>query len=295
MGLPVNLTRTVLRQGLKLKKQSPHIFFGVGVAGVVTSTVLACRATLKLSETLDDIQEDLKSNEIKHAEMQPTLPDPEFQNETNYQKGRVTIYVKGGLQLTKLYAPAVVVGGLSIAALTGSHVQLTRRNSALMAAYTAVQQAYDNYRERVRTQLGDERELELYRGTSTEIVKVDGKKQEVEVLDPNKRSPYAKFFDEYTKNWEKDPELNRLFIQCQQNYANHLLVARGHIFLNEVYDMLGIERSKAGQVVGWIIGPDGDNFVDFGIFEAYNREFVNGRERSIILDFNVDGVIYDKI
>jgi hypothetical protein len=160
-----------------------------------------------------------------------------------------------------------------------------------MAAYALVQQAYDEYRERVREELGEDRELEMYHGPKT-----DPKNKELlELGDPNKRSPYSKIFDEYSNCWEKDPELNRLFVQCQQNYANNLLHARGHVFLNEVYDMLGIERTKAGAVVGWVIGHDGDNFVDFGIYDPDNSKFVNGYERSIVLDFNVDGVIYDKI
>ena len=92
-----------------------------------------------------------------------------------------------------------------------------------------------------------------------------------------------------------------MFLFKQQNYANDTLKARGYLFLNEVYDMLGIPRTKAGQVVGWIYDekhPIGDNFVDFGIVDVNNersRAFMNGYERSIILDFNVDGNILDLI
>ena len=61
--------------------------------------------------------------------------------------------------------------------------------------------------------------------------------------------------------------------------------------------MLGIPRSQAGAVVGWVLG-EGDDYIDFGMFDGNNmatRDFVNGYERSILLDFNVDGVIYDLI
>jgi hypothetical protein len=294
MSLPVVVTQTFGRSLLKIKKDSPHIFFVAGVIGVVTSTVLACRATLKVSEVLDEIQDDL--SQVKGAK-QNIVHSAEVEEYTDleYKKDLTYIYVKSGMKLTRLYGPAVVVGVVSIGALTGSHVQLTKRNTALMAAYAAVQKAYDEYRERVREQFGEERELDIYHSAKTNVIDIDGKKEEVKVVDPNTYSPYAKFFDEYSVNWEKDPELNRLFVQCQQNYANDLLHARGHIFLNEVYDMLGVERSQAGAVVGWVIGKDGDNFIDFGIFEAFNTSFVNGWERSILLDFNVDGVIYDKI
>jgi hypothetical protein len=209
------------------------------------------------------------------------------------------VYTEGAFRIGKLYAPAVAVGAISIAALSGSHVILTRRNAALTAAYAAVSKAYVEYRARVEEQLGEDKERMIYHAAEVrELVdpdNPDGKKIKEVVADPTRFSPYARFFDEASPDWQKDAELNRYYIQCQQNYANHLLQARGHVFLNEVYDMLGIERSKAGQVVGWLIGGDGDNYIDFGMFEARNSEFINGNERCILLDFNVDGVIYDQI
>lgn len=297
MGLSTALTRTVIRRALVLKKQSPHIFFAGGLVGAVGSTVLACRATLKLNEKLEEIQKDLVTvRDMEHRILEGHESRPLTYTEDDLLKLKVQVYFKGGLEITKLYAPAIVVGGLSIAALTNSHVQLTKRNAALMAAYSAVQEAYNNYRERVRNQLGEERELEIYHAIDTDIVKAEkGTKKEIKSADPNKWSPYARMFDEYNKNWERDPELNRLFLTAQQNYYNQILRTRGHVFLNEIYDALGFERSKPGAVVGWVIGHDGDNYIDFGIVEAYNSRFVNGDEPSIILDFNVDGVIYDKI
>jgi Tfp pilus assembly major pilin PilA len=271
-----------------MKKDSPHIFFVAGVVGSLTSTVLACRATLKLSQNLDKIKQDVDNLHALREDV--TYPHEQ------YQKDLAIVYGRAALDISKLYGPSVVLGVASVVALTGSHVQMTRRNSALMAAYATIQQAYSEYRSRVREALGEERELDIYHGAENETVKgEDGKNQVVKVIDPNKMSVYAKCFDESCPSWEKDPELNRLYIQCQQNYANNLLQARGHVFLNEVYDMLGIDRTKAGAVVGWVIGSEGDNYVDFGIYEAFNARFVNGWERSIWLDFNVDGVIYDKI
>ena len=114
-------------------------------------------------------------------------------------------------------------------------------------------------------------------------------------------SPYAKFYDDGCIGWEKDPELNLMFLRRQQDAATERLKSQGYLFLNDVYDMVGIPRTKAGQVVGWIYDekhPVGDNFVDFGIYDVkkeVNRNFVNGYERTIILDFNVDGPILDMI
>lgn len=198
--------------------------------------------------------------------------------------------------MIRLYGPSVALNVASVGALTGSHVQMARRNTALTATAAAISKAYDDYRERVREELGADKELDIHRALSEEEVTINGKKELVQVADPNRWSAYARIFDEASPNWQKDPELNRIFVQCQQNYANHLLQARGHVFLNEVYDSLGLERSRAGAVVGWILnGETSDNYVDFGMFDAYNAPFVNNMERSVILDFNVDGVIYDKI
>ena len=84
-----------------------------------------------------------------------------------------------------------------------------------------------------------------------------------------------------------------------QNFLNEKLQTQGYLFLNDVYEMLGFDKVNYGQVVGWIFDQDhpiGDNYVDFGIWDIHDqqkRRFVNGHERSIILDFNVDGPILD--
>lgn len=284
MRLSQTIHRSFGRNVLRAKKQSPHIFFAAGVIGVAGSTVLACRATLKLEATLDDIKADIEKVKVT-------------ERLTEQEKSRVLMikYARGVGKLGKLYGPTIILGTASISALAGSHVQMTRRNSALTATLALVTQAYDDYRIRVREELGEERELEIYRAIREEEVEIDGKKQMVQVGDPNRHSPYARCFDEASSEWQKSAEFNRIFIQCQQNYLNHVLQARGHVFLNEVYDALGLERSRAGAVVGWLSDGVGDGYIDFGIFEVHNARFINNQERSVWLDFNVDGTIHDKI
>lgn len=282
--IPQSLTQALGRQTLLLQKNSPKILFVAGIAGVVTSTVLACRATLKLEDVLDEMETDIRG--IKEDLKNTAEP-------MDYRKDLAYVYARGTGRIIRLYGPSVIVGAASLGALTTSHVTLTRRNAALTAAYTAVAKSYDDYRVRVRKELGDEKELDIYHATE-EYIDPETKKV-LKVSDPNKFSMYARFFDEYNANWQKTAEYNRMFVQCQQNYANDLLRARGHIFLNEVYDMLGIERSQAGSIVGWVISDEGDNYIDFGMYQAQNRDFINSNEPSILLDFNVDGVIWDKI
>lgn len=280
------LTRNIGRKVLATKRNSPHIFFIGGVVGVIGSGVLACRATLQLEEKIDEIKSDLDA--VKKIK--------ENNGDIDVSVKYLTyVSVKSVGVIGKLYGPSIILGAVSIGALTGSHLQLTRRNTALTATLALVSKAYDDYRARVRKELGVDRELDIYQAIKYEDVEIDGKKQLVPVSDPNGRSPYSRIFDECSRNWEKDPEINRIFLECQQNYMNHLLRARGHVFLNDVYDCLGLDRSRAGQLVGWMTNNDGDGFVDFGIYEAYNERFIKGQERSVILDFNVDGPIQDKI
>lgn len=288
--VPKALTQRFGAQLLKTKASSPKIMFVVGIAGVITGSVMACKATLKLPQTLENFSDEI--DEVKS--MSKNIGKKDY-TKSEYNKDLAYVYAKGSLKIAKLYAPSAAITALSIGALTNSHITLVKRNASLTAAYSALQKSYDSYRSRIKEEIGEERERDIYYSAKTEKVTVDGETKEIKVVDPNQHSPYARFFDEASPNWQKNAELNRLFVQCQQNYANNLLQARGHVFLNEVYDMLGIDRSQAGQVVGWVIGDKGDNFIDFGIFEATNARFVNGWERSILLDFNVDGVIYDKI
>lgn len=281
--IPEGLARTIGRQILIARKNSPRTMFIGGIIGVGVSTVLACKATLRLEEKVDDFKKEVESI---HDEKGPP------------RKELAVAYVRGSYSLVRLYSPAIILGGVSIGLLGASHVTLTRRNASLTAAYSALQYSFDQYMLRVKDELGADKERDIHHGVTNETVTIDGKKTVVAVSDPNKRSVYSRIFDEYNRNWVKNPELNRLFVQCQQTYLNHLLQARGHVFLNEAYDALGIDHSSAGAVVGWVISKGegaGDNYIDFGLYEVASSGFVNGYERSILLDFNVDGVIYDKI
>jgi Family of unknown function (DUF6353) len=252
---------------------------------------------LKLEETLEKTRVDLQR--VKTAEKKEN--GGEYTDKERSQDMSV-VYVRGAYNVVKLYAPAIVVGGLSIAALTQSQNILTKRNAALTAAYAALDKGFREYRARVVDKYGEDQDREFrYGSEKVEIVNEEtGRKKTVNRVAPGTPSVYARFFDPLSPSWSKDPETNFIFLHAQQNYANDLLHSRGHIFLNEVYDMLGIPRTKAGQVVGWMMvdNPEkGDNYINFGIFDENDKiiDFVNGREASILLDFNVNGVIYHLI
>lgn len=287
-----------------VKKHSPEILAGVGVVGVVASTVLACKATMKVSDILDDAKEQIdKVNNVKNDPKFAEVYSPE-----DAKKDLSIVYVQKGVEIVKVYLPAFALGTVSIGCLLSSNNILRKRNAALGAAYATLDKSYKTYRNRVVERFGEEVEKEIrYNIKAEEIehttIDEDGNevvtKEEVKTMDPNLYSDYARFFDESNVNWNRNPEYNLMFLKSQQQYANDLLKSRGRLFLNEVYDMLGMERSKAGQVVGWVydpINPIGDNFVDFGIYDMTKervRAFVNGYEPNILLDFNVDGNVWD--
>lgn len=305
--LPASTTRALNRAALKIRKHSPEILVASGIVGVVTSTVMACKATTKIDEVLTESKE--------HVEMTKKYVEDngftEKYTENDYKKDLTIMYTQRGMKLVKLYAPAVILGTVSITAILAGHNILRKRNVALAAAYATVDKGFKEYRGRVIERFGEELDKELkynIKAKDVEEVKVNeetGKeeisKKTVNVADPNAYSDYARFFDDGCTGWTKDPEYNLMFLKDQQRYANDRLQSKGSLFLNEVYDMLGIPRTKAGACVGWIYdekNPVGDNFVDFGIYDMYNerkRDFVNGYERTILLDFNVDGNILDLI
>ena len=304
------LIRTTNKNGLILKKNSPKILMGVGIAGSVVSTVLACKATLKVKDILDEKNETVE--QIHNCVEDETVD----YNEEDKKKDLTILYAQTGVKLVKLYLPSIALGALSIASIVSGYKILNKRNVALAAAYTVVDKGFKNYRKNVVERFGEEVDRELRHNIKAKQIEEkyidkDGnektrKKKVYEIAEDKKPgegiSEYAKFFDEWnTDEHSKDPEYNLMFLRKQQDYANEVLKHQGYLFLNEVYDMLGIPRTQAGQVVGWIYdenNPTGDNYVDFGIYDLHDqqkRDFVNGLERNILLDFNVDGVIYDKI
>lgn len=288
------------RTVLLARKHSPVIMFTAGIAGSVTATVLACKATLKLEETLDNA-ENLR-NDIKHAgETNPEVKSGGVYTAKDAESDLRILRIKTAGEIAKLYGPAIVVGVISYGLLTGAHVVLTKRNTAITAAYIAVDRAFKEYRERVRMDAGDEKDLEYRYGAVDKEFVVEGEHgHEVKIekrIDPlTGRSMYAVCFDDTNKNWQRAPGANRLFVQAQQSWANDLLNARGHVFLNEVYDMLGLERQPFGQSVGWVKN-NGDGYISFGLDENKPEiwDFFEGNEKSVWLDFNVDGPVYHLI
>lgn len=292
------------KAGLIVRKNSPEILIVCGIGGMIVSTVMACKATTKISVILDDAKEA-----IEHIKEYSDYPDMEEKySENDAKKDLAIVYIQTGVKLVKVYAPAVAVGVLSVTSILASNDILKKRNVALAAAYTAVDTGFKEYRNRVVERFGEEVDRELRYNTKKvkveeTIIDENGKEKKVKstvsVTNINEANDYARYFDKTCSGWEKDKYYNETFLRAQQAYANDKLKAKGILFLNEVYDMLGIKWSKAGQVVGWKYDSNndiGDNFVDFRIQEVFREVNVDGEtkhEKTILLDFNVDGNVWD--
>lgn len=293
-----NITRG-LGKGLHiLKKYSPEILTTVGIAAGVGAAILGAKATLKVEPIIDDIQTGRELVVEKHRRTNDdgsnVYSDQERAKDVAY------VYTTGALKLGKLYGPALTLGVSSIACVLAAHGIMRRRNAALVVAYKAIEEGFSAYRKRVVEELGPEKDRDFLFGvTQKEIEDEKGKKSVVSEVTAPGYSVYARCFDQNSPEWEKNnPDHNVFFLNCQQKYMNDKLLRTGHVFLNEVYDAIGVPRTPAGAIVGWTINGDGDGYIDFGMYDIQNekaRDFINGYEKAIFLDFNVDGVIYDKI
>ena len=286
---------------MKLKKHSPEILVVAGIAGTVVSAVLACKATTKVAEILDETKGTL---DTIHEGMETGAINGQEYTTEDGKKDTVVVYAQTGMKLAKLYAPAIILGTLSITSILASNNILRKRNVALGAAYAAIDKSFKEYRGRVIERFGEQVNTELKYGIKAkkfEEIEVDpetGKEKKVKkivmVADPNLQSDYAVYFDSKSRNYETNPDYNRMFLKAQQAFANDKLQTRGHLFLNEVLDDLDLPRTPAGQIVGWTKdGPDG--YVNFRIVEV-ERETEDGRhEPALLLDFNVEGNIWEKM
>lgn len=286
---------------MKLKKHSPEILVVAGIAGTVVSAVLACKATTKVAEILDETKGTL---DTIHEGMETGAINGQEYTTEDGKKDTVVVYAQTGMKLAKLYAPAIILGTLSITSILASNNILRKRNVVLGAAYAAIDKSFKEYRGRVIERFGEQVDTELKYGIKAkkfEEIEVDpetGKEKKVKktvmVADPNLQSDYAVYFDSKSRNYETNPDYNRMFLKAQQAFANDKLQTRGHLFLNEVLDDLDLPRTPAGQIVGWTKdGPDG--YVNFRIVEV-ERETEDGRhEPALLLDFNVEGNIWEKM
>lgn len=308
-NVSTKLSKTFGRTQLKIKKYSPEILLGIGIASFVGTVITACNSTLHCEEIIDYHKEQLdKIHEAKKIVEENPNYELEY-NKESYRKDLGIQYVKTGAKLLKLYAPSIGLGVLSISCIIASRNITHNRYLGAVAAYNGLAQVFNEYRERVINEYGEKTDRHFRYGTTYETVtekEVDENgntvktKKEVEHLDPNNinsNDTTARWFDDSNPNWDKNPNYSLMFLRGVQNMLNDLLHTRGHVFLNEVYDALGFEHTPEGAVLGWLDGVEDDR-IDFGLYNPKDdgaRKFVNGLDNKFLINFNHCGVIYDKI
>lgn len=312
------MSKMLFKTKCRVKKGAPSILLVAGIIGVVGGTVMACKATTKLSTIQDEYKEEIAKIDAKEAEIDETAEEQEYTVEDAKNDRRI-VKVHAGLKVVRLYLPAAAVTVASVICLASSHRIMIQRNAGLTAAYAALDEAFRDYRKGVVDRYGKDVDHQIKHHIRKEEIEetiVDPNtgetttaKKEVDTVDETfpEHSIYARFFDESCDGWTKSPETNFLTCRSVQAECNSIMKIRyshsgfGYLFLNEAYAKLGIPPTKAGQVVGWIydpVHPNGDNYIDFGLYDIHDpakRRFVNGLERNILLDFNVDGNIWDKM
>lgn len=292
--MKIDISKIAIPTKLFLKKHTPEILVFLGVGGAVGGGVMACQATYRhLDEVLTD--------HVVRAENARENPEN--------KKELARVYFRTGWNLARLYGPSLTVEALSVAGILAGNNILRKRNVALAAAYAAVDQGFRDYRGRVVEHFGEETDKELRYGLHKEkieetVVDENGKKKkvkrEITVADGGAPSDYARFF---TKGEAKAAEgidsYDLFYLRSQQELANHMLRAKGFLFLNDIYEMLGIDPSIPGQMVGWVYDQNeetsGDNYVDFRIQEVYRKKSdePGDYEKVFLIDPNVDGGILE--
>ena len=303
----------------KLKKASPTIMIVGAAIGGVTAAVLACKATIKAQDILNEHNTAVKTihttkEQIEQGVIQ--LDEGESYTEKDFKNDITTTYVQTGLKLAKVYAPAVTLGAVSLGCMFGSHHIMSKRNASLTAAYIALDKAFAEYKSRVSNRFGSRVQEELehnikaveLESKSTNEQGVEETIKEYKDIAMQHTSPYTCIFDETVDTWQPDNMMNRNYLFLMEQSANKRLRIQGHLFLNDVLASLGTHggvtlKTPEGQIVGWIYDPNDptrQSHVDFGVTnyvegdEALNS-FINGGERSVMLRFNCDGPIIDKI
>ena len=317
--IPTSVTRAFHKGLFQLKKHSPEILIVTGIVGGVAGTVMACKASTKVHLVKEDTQKklDIIDEMVEKGETETLTEAGEvavvpYSKEDGENDAKI-VRAKAGLEFVKMYAPAVITGAASIGCILCSHKIMRGRNLALAAAYAVESAGFKEYRNRLIERFGEDLDKELKynikaKEVQEKVVNEDGSETTVTKVvqtpclerDFSYGSQYARFFDETCIGWERDAQINRAFLHNVQSFLNRKLQEQGYLYLNEAYEALGMQKSKAGQVVGWIYDKSpnaiGDNFIDFGLFDVHDeskRDFINGYEYSVLVDFNVDGNIWE--
>lgn len=280
------------------RQNGSNIGMGVGIVSVVGGTILIGVASSKAEATVKAREDEL--NDIqKQADEAGVTVDSRLVRNTK---------VRMFLDIVRLFGPGVALEVFGLGCMAKAYISVKNENKELIEVATLLGNALAASRKRNKELLGEKKELMSRYPIEKKDVEIldegeDGKVKSEKVknsmtVNPSEftKTDWSRIFDETCPGWTKDAWLNKTTILKAQEEANHMLQERGYLFLNEVYDFecFKFDRTKFGNQMGWVYDPDeAGNFpvVDFGIFDVANpqkNKFVNGYEKSVLLDFNID-------
>lgn len=289
----------------QIKKNSPQLLVMGGLVAGAATIVAACKATLKVDEVLDEAKE--KVDKIHNAVENGITQAGEEYSVEDSKKDLTRVYVQTGVKLVKLYGPTIVLGMVSGTSILAGYNVLHKRNAAITAAYAAIDKSFKEYRGRVVERFGEGLDHELkynVKAAEVEETVIDGKgkektvKKTIDVVDPNAIGPYEVFFDNTSPCWEPNTEYNVMYLNAEMNaFTNKLRATKECIFLNDIFDRIGLPKTQEGQLMGWRYDKDRnwvDNKIDYVIKEVYRpNEYVEGGyEKVLLIEFRVDGNVW---
>ena len=295
------LRKSFKKAQLTVRKHSPEILMVAGVIGTVAGAVMACKETLELGDVLDECKQEKNELEEQYAMC-------EEYSEDALKKDQVKLTIKHAVKIVKLYAPSVIMEATSIGVIFASNDIMRKRNASMAAAYATLNSMYKRYRQNVIESYGEEVDKDMRFGVKHEKVTEideDGNKVKIDarIVDLDNTalaiSDYSRFFQSGCKGFDASSgRYNLLYLKGIQAMFNNKLIADGYVMLNDVYRELGFDTIPEGWSIGWVYdesNPIGDNYIDFGLYEARNKNqrAVNDWEPVILMDFNVDGNLYE--
>ena len=295
------LRKSFKKAQLTVRKHSPEILMVAGVIGTVAGAVMACKETLELEDVLDECKQEKMDLEEQYAMC-------EEYSEDALKKDQVKLTIKQAVKIVKLYAPSVIMEVTSIGVIFASNDIMRKRNASMAAAYATLNSMYKRYRQNVIESYGEEVDKDMRFGVKHEKVTEideDGNKVKIDarIVDLDNTalaiSDYSRFFQAGCKGFDASSgRYNLLYLKGIQAMFNNKLIADGYVMRNDVYRELGFDTIPEGWSIGWVYdetNPIGDNYIDFGLYEARNKNqrAVNDWEPVILMDFNVDGNLYE--
>ena len=239
------------RLGRGVKRKTPEILIGLGIGGMITSTVLAVSSTPKALRLLEDAKHQ-KGDELTAKETVKTV--------------------------WKCYISAGISCATSIICLIGAHSVHSKRNAALATAYKISEAAMAEYRIKAAETLGEEKEEEIHNVVVKEQIKNNPPKSDVIVVSEGYDVCYDLVFGRYFKG-------NINSIDHAVTALNRYINRYGYASLNDFYDEVGARNTRIGDDLGWctddgeitikhssILGDDGHAYlaIEYSVPPHYN-------------------------